>query len=55
MVTITDIKRIGLGYKVYTSNYITGLVFDDLEDMDEFCKFTGVKINHLKHKMEEAK
>ena len=54
MATITDIRREGYGYRVFTSNYITGHVVPELEDMDEFCKFSGVDINHLRYKMTEC-
>lgn len=54
MATITDIRKDGAGYKVWTSNYVVGHVTYDFEIMDEFCRFTGVDINHLRIKMIEC-
>lgn len=54
MVTITDIRLEGNAFKVSTSNYVIGSVTRDIDNMMEFCKFTGVDLNHLRLKMIEC-
>ena len=54
MVTITDIKIEGTGYRVLTSNYVSGSVTIDIDDMLEFCRFAELDINHLRLKMIEC-